>query len=192
VVVGTAVLLLLSLALLSCPSCLDCYSTVAPSHLTIQCYPLLSLFRYAVVVGTAALLLLSLVLLLRTALGDPGVVPRAGDHTQQQQQRGETTRVLGGDQQPSHQHQLESGNGNGTGEQGAGSPGRAPGAGVEGASSPGPAPSPRDREPPPYWVGGMAIRPRWCPGCHVYRPPRTSHCRVCDRCIERFDHHVSA
>ncbi|XP_065174809.1 palmitoyltransferase ZDHHC14-like [Sycon ciliatum] len=38
-------------------------------------------------------------------------------------------------------------------------------------------------------VKGQKMSVRFCTTCHIYRPPRASHCGICNSCIENFDHH---
>lgn len=50
----------------------------------------------------------------------------------------------------------------------------------------------RQKPPPRYQdivLNGFPFKLKYCTTCNVYRPPRCTHCSVCDNCVERFDHH---
>jgi palmitoyltransferase ZDHHC9/14/18 len=36
---------------------------------------------------------------------------------------------------------------------------------------------------------GYILRYKYCKTCQIIRPPGSSHCRICNICIERYDHH---
>ncbi|KAI0306624.1 DHHC palmitoyltransferase-domain-containing protein [Multifurca ochricompacta] len=47
-----------------------------------------------------------------------------------------------------------------------------------------PVPLPRDLK-----VRSAVVRVKYCTTCCTYRPPRSSHCRMCDNCVDGCDHH---
>ena len=38
-------------------------------------------------------------------------------------------------------------------------------------------------------INGFMKKIKFCETCILYRPPKTSHCKYCDSCVEKFDHH---
>ncbi|KAH8613863.1 putative DHHC palmitoyltransferase [Trypanosoma vivax] len=54
-----------------------------------------------------------------------------------------------------------------------------------------PAPFNPTLRPETVVVNGRQMTCKVCSTCNITRPPRSSHCIVCDYCVEEFDHHCT-
>ncbi|KAM5562204.1 protein S-acyltransferase 8 [Rosa sericea] len=114
---------------------------------------------YAILVVAIVFTIYVLVLLFLTSARDPGIIPR-NSHPPEEDFRYDSSVSI-----------------DVAGRPGAGN--------VGGRQTPS-LQFPRTKE---VMVNGIPVRVKYCDTCMLYRPPRCSHCSICNNCVERFDHH---
>lgn len=119
---------------------------------TFDCRYLAENVTVAIPIIGVVLFLFTMSALLRTALSDPGIIPRATPE--------EAAYV-----EKQIDYYLEVTNS---------------------ANSPTYRPPPRTKE---VLIKGQTVKLKYCFTCKIFRPPRASHCSLCDNCVDRFDHH---
>ncbi|KAK9943778.1 hypothetical protein M0R45_009375 [Rubus argutus] len=114
---------------------------------------------YAILVVAIVFTIYVLVLLFLTSARDPGIIPRNSHPPEEEFRYDPSVSIDVG--------------------------GRPGGGNVGGRQTPS-LQFPRTKE---VMVHGLPVRVKYCDTCMLYRPPRCSHCSICNNCVERFDHH---
>lgn len=114
---------------------------------------------YAILVVAIVFTIYVLVLLSLTSARDPGIIPRNSHPPEEEFRYDPSVSIDAG--------------------------GRPGGGNVGGRQTPS-LQFPRTKE---VMVNGLPVRVKYCDTCMLYRPPRCSHCSICNNCVERFDHH---
>ncbi|ETE59400.1 Palmitoyltransferase ZDHHC9, partial [Ophiophagus hannah] len=142
----------------------------------------------AIPVFAVILFLFAMATLLRTSFSDPGVIPRAlpdeaafiemeiGTWGNWQNQPARGCRLLLPSLFPPPHDGQRSGSERSAFISEA----------TNGTVPPGQRPPPRIKN---FQINNQIVKLKYCYTCKIFRPPRASHCSICDNCVERFDHH---
>lgn len=135
--------------------------------LVFSCQYLAENVTIAIPIIGALLFIFTISSLLRTSLSDPGIIPRAtvDEAAYVEKQIGKEYGLITQQNTKNCLVCLEVTNS---------------------ANSPTYRPPPRTKE---VLVKGQTVKLKYCFTCKIFRPPRASHCSLCDNCVDRFDHH---
>ncbi|PWA18698.1 hypothetical protein CCH79_00005689 [Gambusia affinis] len=137
----------------------------------------------AIPVFAVLLFLFVMAMLLRTSFSDPGVLPRAlpeeANFIEMEigcRNHDYFDNMKSSEKSPAATHRAVSNNSRTDKKQKA----------ANGNVPSGQRPPPRIRN---VQINNQIVKLKYCYTCKIFRPPRASHCSICDNCVDRFDHH---